>query len=292
MGLLDRLRGARGSLVSAQVEPLAAPVSLLGGQDDLEVVGELAYQAALWRLCGGTVGERVRRDIVAVLVPEPANPYDANAVAVQIDGQVAGYLSRATAQEYLPGLKHAMSLRGGYIALRGVIVGGGYYDDGPGRLGVWLEHDPADFGVHPASFSRPAPPGHSSAGGVMQTGPRSRNSASCSPLNPTRLTGTSSSPSWRRGSTDRVTCMSQLRPSTTRHAPVTTRRWRASARPLWPSGERSRCWTRTGRWLSVSRRRRTGRPANGGPNAVWLSTDSAPHGKRLSRTSLSVVIGP
>ena len=32
-------------------------------------------------------------------------------------------------------------------ALRGVIVGGGYYDDGPGRLGVWLEHDPADFGM-------------------------------------------------------------------------------------------------------------------------------------------------
>jgi hypothetical protein len=143
---------------------------LLGGRDDLEVVGELAYQTALWRLCGGTVGERIRCGIVAVLVPEPTNPYDANAIVVQIDGNVVGYLPRATAQEYLPGLLHVMSVRGGYVALRGVIVGGGYYDDGPGRLGVWLEHDPADFGMHSASLSRPVPPGHSSLDGVMRTG--------------------------------------------------------------------------------------------------------------------------
>jgi len=144
--------------------------SLLGGQDDLEVVGELAYQAALWRLCGGTLGDRVRCDVVAVLVPEPTNPYDANAIAVQIDSQVVGYLSRATAQEYLPGLQQLMAARGGYIALRGVIVGGGYYDDGPGRLGVWLEHNPADFGVQPASSWRPASPGHPGGDGVMRTG--------------------------------------------------------------------------------------------------------------------------
>jgi hypothetical protein len=167
MGLLDRLRGGRGSLVAAQAEPRVSAVFLLGGHDDLEVVGELAYQSALWRLRGGTIGEKVRCDVVAVLVPEPWNPYDANAVGVQIDGQVVGYLPRATAQEYLPGLRHLMSVRGGYIALRGVIVGGGRYADGPGRLGVWLEHDPADFGVHPSLV-------HASAartpGGVLRTG--------------------------------------------------------------------------------------------------------------------------
>jgi hypothetical protein len=168
MGLLDRLRGGRTSSVPERAP--VAQVSLLSGQDDLEVVGELAYQSVLWQLCGGTVGERVRCDIVAVLVPEPANPYDPNAIGVQIDGHVVGYLPRATAQEYLPGLKQLMAVRSGYIALRGVIVGGGYYDDGPGRLGVWLEHDPADFGVHLASSSRSGPPGHSSADGVMRTG--------------------------------------------------------------------------------------------------------------------------
>ena len=136
MGLLDRLRGGlRGSSGPVRAESTAVSVSLLGGQDDLEVVGELAYQDALWRLSGGTLGDRIRRQIVAVLVPEPTNPYDANAIAVQIDGQVIGYLPRATAQDYLPGLQRLMSMRSGYIALRGVVVGGGYYNDGPGRLG-------------------------------------------------------------------------------------------------------------------------------------------------------------
>jgi HIRAN domain len=169
MGLWDRLRGVRGPSVSTRLEPAAVSVSLLGGQDDLEVVGELAYQDALWRLSGGNLGDRIRCHVVAMLVPEPTNPYDANAIAVQIDGRVIGYLPRATAQEYLPALQRLMSVRGGYIALRGVIVGGGHYDDGPGRLGVWLEHDPADFGVPPSS-SRPAPPGYAGAEGVMRTG--------------------------------------------------------------------------------------------------------------------------
>jgi hypothetical protein len=159
-----------GRTASAPADVPAAKVSLLGGEDDLEVVGELAYQSALWRLCGGTVGDRVRCDIVAVLVPEPANPYDPNAIAVQVEGYVVGYLPRAVAQEYVPGLRQLMASRGGFVALRGVIVGGGYYDDGPGRLGVWLEHDPADFDVHLASSSRSGPPGHSSADGVMRTG--------------------------------------------------------------------------------------------------------------------------
>lgn len=171
MGLLDRLRGVRrGSAGPARVETTAVSVSLLGGQDDLEVVGERAYQDVLWDLSGGTVGDRIRRHIVAVLVPEPANPYDTNAIAVQIEGQVVGYLPRATAQEYLPGLQHLMSVHGGYVALRGVIVGGGYYDDGPGRLGVWLEHEPADFGVRQTPSSHLAPPGYTGAEGVMRTG--------------------------------------------------------------------------------------------------------------------------
>ncbi len=111
MGLLDRLRGGRrGSSGPARVETTAVSVSLLGGQDDLEVVGERAYQDVLWDLSGGTVGDRIRRHIVAVLVPEPTNPYDTNAIAVQIEGQVVGYLPRATAQEYLPGLQHLMSV--------------------------------------------------------------------------------------------------------------------------------------------------------------------------------------
>lgn len=170
MGLLDRLRGRARPPVSSPPGPGATPEFVLGGEDDLEVVGESAYQDALWRLSGRTLGETVRQEVIAVLVPEPANPYDPNAIAVRIAGQRVGYLSRATAREYLPGLKRLMTSRRGYVALRGVIVGGGYYPDGPGRLGVWLEHDPADFGVQVASRPRPASSGYSNAPGVMRTG--------------------------------------------------------------------------------------------------------------------------
>jgi hypothetical protein len=170
MGLLDRLRGGRKASASERAQAPVARVRLLAGQDDLEVVGELAYQTTLWQLCHGTLGDRVRCDIVAVLVPEPTNPHDANAIAVQIDRHVIGYLPRGTATEYLPGLKRLMAMRGGYIALRGMIVGGGYYDDGPGRLGVWLAHDPAEFGIHPAPALPQGPVGHPGVGGVMRTG--------------------------------------------------------------------------------------------------------------------------
>lgn len=170
MGLLGRLRGGRReSPGPVRAESAAVSVSVLEGHSDLEVVGELTRQEALWRLSGKARGERVRHPVVAVLVPEPTNPHDPNAIAVRIDGQVIGYLRRAAAQEYLPGLKRLMAARGAHIALHGVIVGGGDRDDGPGRLGVWLKHDPADFGVRPAP-SRSAPPGYARADGAMRTG--------------------------------------------------------------------------------------------------------------------------
>jgi hypothetical protein len=165
VGFFNRSKAARETSLSPRPRPADTTECLLGGNDSLEVVGELAYQSTLWRLCGGVTGDRIRCHIVAALVPEPTNPYDANAIAVQIDGQTVGYLPRATAQEYLPGLRRLMSAHGGFVALRGVIVGGGYYDDGPGRLGVWLDHDPSDFGVRPAPSSWPA-----NRDGVMRTG--------------------------------------------------------------------------------------------------------------------------
>ncbi|MDX6286041.1 MAG: hypothetical protein QOG53_1526 [Frankiales bacterium] len=144
-----------------------------GGDEDLEIVGEAHYQGALWAICGGVKGgDRIRCAIVAVLVPEPDNPYDPNAIAVQINGNLVGYLARDVAAKYLPGLHAAMGRCGGYVALDGVIVGGGLYDDGPGRLGVWLEHDPADFGLAPVDTRRPAGSGARQAQvtGTMRTG--------------------------------------------------------------------------------------------------------------------------
>jgi hypothetical protein len=138
VGILHRLRTPRvpasARVVSAHLHP---------GEDDLEVAGDVSYQEILWSLCGGHRAEPVRHGVVAVLVPEPENPHDANAIAVRIDGRIAGYLPRDVAARYRNGLHVAMSRCGGHVALRGTIVGG------PELLTVWLEHDPAHFGVVP-----------------------------------------------------------------------------------------------------------------------------------------------
>ena len=126
-------------------------VKLYEGREDLEVVGEASYQDNLWRIIRErrSPDRRVREEVYAVLAAEPDNPYDANAVAVWIEGLKVGYLSREDARRYRPGLQALEQKHGKPIALAGVIAGGGMRADGPGRLGVFLEHDPADFGLRP-----------------------------------------------------------------------------------------------------------------------------------------------
>ena len=60
-----------------------------------------------------------------------------------------GYLAREDARAYLDGLHALISgCATGCVGLRGVIAGGGLRDGRHGFLGVFLDHDPADFGVH------------------------------------------------------------------------------------------------------------------------------------------------
>jgi hypothetical protein len=171
MSFLRRLRASSNTepgRVGERRPQAPVPTHLLGGDEDLEIVGESNYQDALWRICGGRPGSRVQYQVVALLVPEPDNPHDPNAICVHIDGHRVGYLSRGTAVEYGPGLYRLMQASGGYVQLYGVIVGGGYYDDRPGMLGVWLQHDPADFGL--AARQAPPPARPTSGGGTMRTG--------------------------------------------------------------------------------------------------------------------------
>jgi hypothetical protein len=140
-------------------------VQLYDGRENLEVVGEASYQDNLWRVVGGhgASNDRVRLEVYAVLVAETDNPYDANAISVWIQGLRVGYLSREDARRYRPGLLALERKHGKPIALAGAIVGGGMRADGPGRLGVFFDHDPADFGLRPM-----APPRVS--GSTMRTG--------------------------------------------------------------------------------------------------------------------------
>ena len=58
------------------------------GSEPLEVVGESYRQDDLWKLVGGRrrADDWIRHAAVAVLVAELDNAYDANAVAVWIQG--------------------------------------------------------------------------------------------------------------------------------------------------------------------------------------------------------------
>jgi hypothetical protein len=140
-------------------------VQLYEGREDLEVVGEASYQDNLWRVVGGhgSPNDRVRVEVYAVLVAETDNPYDANAVSVWVQGLRVGYLSRDAARRYRPGLLTLEQRHGKPITLAGAIVGGGMRADGPGRLGVFLDHDPADFGLRPMASPR-------ASGSAMRTG--------------------------------------------------------------------------------------------------------------------------
>ena len=102
MGFLRRLLGGaeqspdRRSAWNPEQRPAwmrdGMEVQLYEGQETLEVVGEASYQDNLWRIVGGrrSPDGRVREDIFAVLAAEPDNPYDANAVAVWIQGLKVG----------------------------------------------------------------------------------------------------------------------------------------------------------------------------------------------------------
>lgn len=157
VGLLARLLGRHAPAPS----PSWPDATIFAGGETLEVVGESNYQDALWQIVGGFRRDPVRHPCRAVLLPELENPYDENAIRVIVDGQLVGYLSREDAAAYLPGLHRlASSFPTGRVGLNGQVVGGGQRADGIGFLGVFLDHNPADFGIA----------AHYTTGGTLRTG--------------------------------------------------------------------------------------------------------------------------
>jgi len=101
-----------------------APVRLKGDDDyGFEIVGESHYQEALSTICGGPCEDGHEHECVAELLPEPSNPYDANAVMVRIQGKTVGYLSKEWAPLYLAALK-ALGHEGAPATCNAIINGG------------------------------------------------------------------------------------------------------------------------------------------------------------------------
>lgn len=99
---------------------------------DCEVVGESHYQKALERIAGGRSDDGAEHDCIAVLVPEPQNKHDRNAIRVDIDGMTVGYLSRSDARD-LGKVLRGKGLGGAILTVNAMIVGG--WDRGGGDRG-------------------------------------------------------------------------------------------------------------------------------------------------------------
>ena len=88
-----------------------------------EAVGESEYQDELSQIVGGKQERSVEHFCTAILVPEPRNPYDSNAIVVTIDGLQVGYLSRPLAKVWSERLAR-IGKPTGLTQVPAVIVGG------------------------------------------------------------------------------------------------------------------------------------------------------------------------
>ena len=103
------------------------------GDDRIEVVGESFYRAALGRIAAAAGPSRV---VSASLVPDPSNPYDRNAVRVEIEGELVGHLPRDLAA--LVARSIAELARQGPVTTKAELRGDPDSDLGCG-VALWLE---------------------------------------------------------------------------------------------------------------------------------------------------------
>jgi hypothetical protein len=87
------------------------------------IVGEAKYQNNLDYICGGKSYNGHEKYITAYLIQEDDNPYDDQAIRIEINGRIVGYLSRKEAGMYRNHL-NKMGYSDSIIACDSVIVGG------------------------------------------------------------------------------------------------------------------------------------------------------------------------
>jgi hypothetical protein len=109
---------------------------LIEGDDLVPVVGTSHYQPALIELSGRHGAEEIRVEKVAALVPEPDNPHDPKAIAVQIEGRLVGYLSRDENPRWQDVV--AMLAEHDHVAAAEAMIAGRGPGGGTANLGVFL----------------------------------------------------------------------------------------------------------------------------------------------------------
>lgn len=114
----------------------------LDGDELVNVAGESHYQEALRSISKPTTNAEVRFEVLAVLRPDPENPHDPNAVRVEIEGELVGYLSRDDAVAYRPLSKKLLST--GKVGRCEAMIAGRGGAGGTSNLGVFLRLPPPE----------------------------------------------------------------------------------------------------------------------------------------------------
>ena len=149
MGLLDRLKVRASVPAVPPAPPVNVPYSWLQvpafrhAGHFVNVVGESNYQPALEAASGGRTDKGARVPLVtAVLVREPQNRYDPNAVRVDVGGQTVGYLSRNEAPVFHSVLA-GVSNMGRHATCRAWLTGGWWRPPSDsGSFGIKLDLHP------------------------------------------------------------------------------------------------------------------------------------------------------
>jgi hypothetical protein len=110
----------------------------LTGECNQEVRGEAAYQNELSNIVGGKKQDSANFNCYAILVPEPNNAYDKNAVVVIVNNMVVGYLPKEQCKEYK---KCILKSGFGGVEVNAVIVGGWKNQKSEGHFGIILDAD-------------------------------------------------------------------------------------------------------------------------------------------------------
>jgi len=137
MGFLQKLFGKGPS--GDQILSVDGP-----GDYRMDVVGESHYQKELRAICGPRSEDGENRFLAAALIHDDGNPYDDQAVRIEIEGRTVGYLPRNQAARYRQNM--ARQGHAGETLYCGANIRGGWRrsDGQTGHYGVWLDL-PADL---------------------------------------------------------------------------------------------------------------------------------------------------
>ena len=129
-----------GNASSAPRAALPTAPELPDETDEYSIVGTSKYQRELTRLFGPKGAHGAQEQCGAILVPEPKNPHDKNAIRCEIGGVHVGYLSREDAKAFA---RHFRRKKLQSMAVAANVSGGWKNSKSEGSYGVAIEV-PAD----------------------------------------------------------------------------------------------------------------------------------------------------